>query len=691
MCAIPELIFYQSKSEFGIRFNSDVEMSGLSCAVKVNGDWIRAEAFPEKGWTIQYGEVNRLSVKEKGDGKVRIYELSCSGLPPVKEFRLLVERVEDRPWLAMEATVRASEDFDLGGFKILSGNVPIGTNRNEWTLFLEDLRAPNYGRIIRPSHLKANYKGKSGRRNRPNVAAWVSTLAADDRDEAFSFAALQGELWPTFFEWNRSESLDELHLTVRSSSRNQLEKVLVRSGKEVSADPVLVGFWDDKRPTKTLLKTGQIMGRNVRKGQPMNRPEPGWSTWHSNARNISSEKMLSAARFMKNNLYEAGFRYIQLDGGWWENPGTYEVNGDFSRGIRYVSNQIKDIDLKFGLHISPFRVSPSDPYWKNQSDWLLSPYGKDPVNPFNEERMEELSMIYLDGSHPEVGPYLMGKYSQMVMDFQPTFMKWDHHYGSLEEAPRYNPEMTGLQSHNRVIRMIRKSLPDNLIITRSMGWLLGAVECFDAIRIGNDINHPGIVSEEKPYANMTYGKTTGTIDSILKGKDYKGLIRFARSAAQNYYIHNNIAICDPDAFFTTPQYTLNEARCHITLQALMGGLLFAGDRLEGLPAERLAFYKHKPLLDIWKAGKHAIPLDLFSGADIPRVWKLELSDRTVFGIFNWIDEPSKTVWTMSDLEMKKQDYQLTDLWDGKPVEMKNGKLQLNQKPHSVRLIEFNKK
>ena len=81
--------------------------------------------------------------------------------------------------------------------------------------------------------------------------------------------------------------------------------------------------------------------------------------------------------------------------------------------------------------------------------------------------------------------------------------------------------------------MIRAALPEDLVVTRSMGWLYGAIECYHAIRIGNDINHPGVKSKTEPYANITYGKTTGSIADVPLGRDYQGLIRFARSAAQN--------------------------------------------------------------------------------------------------------------------------------------------------------------
>jgi alpha-galactosidase len=458
----------------------------------------------------------------------------------------------------------------------------------------------------------------------------------------------------------------------------------------VDVDPIMIGWWDDRRPTQALDEVGRIMGESVRQGRPMHRLEPGWSSWHSYSRNVTAEDVLKAARFMKSELYEAGYRYIQLDGGWWIKPGSYYVNKDFPRGMRDVANQVTDMGLKFGLHISPLRVNPTDPYWKNHADWVLSPYGTKPIDPHDDDMMTTLNMIYLDGSHPEVPPYLAGQFKQLVEDYRPTFMKWDHHYGSLEEGPRFDPTMTGLQAHNKAVRMIRAALPKDLVVTRSMGWLYGAIECYDAIRMGNDINHPGIKSKKEPYANITYGKTSGSIDDVLEGKDYKGLIRFARQAAQNYYIHNHIAICDPDAFFASPQYSLEEARCHITLQALMGGFLFGGDRIESLPKDRLDLYRHKPVLDVWSNGKHAVPLDLFSGADIPRVWKLELPDRTVFGFFNWIDDASDTTWSMADLEMAAGDYRLVDLWSGQAVPTTPGGLTLKMAPHTVRLIEFKK-
>ena len=673
---VPTLEHSPSGADYSLRWGAAAQITDATFSLKINGEWIYGDAFPKRVWSSENGR----------------QVLRCSGLPPVEEFVLTIETAENRPYAVVSATLKASAEFKLGGVRMLTKkgdaeNVSVSSPTTGWTVFIEALQAPDYGRIYKLAQLAQLKPTK--KKEDPRDAFWVSTLQNDAKNQTLAFAALKGELWPTLFEW-RGASEEALNLSVRSGSPKGLEEIVVRPGRLVEVDPVMIGFWDDRRPTQALDEVGRIMGESIRQGRPMHRLDPGWSSWHSYGRYVTAEDVLKAARFMKAELYDAGYRYIQIDGGWWTQPGSYVVNEDFPRGIRDVANQITDMGLKFGLHISPFRVNPADPFWKEHSGWLLSPFGKTRIDSHDEDMATTKGTSYLDGSNPEVAPFLTGQFKQMVEAYKPTYMKWDHHYGSLEEGPRFDPTMTGLQAHNKTVRMIRAALPENLVITRSMGWLYGALECYDAIRIGNDINHPGIKSEAAPYANITYGKTSGSIDDVLEGKDYKGLVRFARSVAQNYYIHNHIAICDPDAFFASPQYSLEEARCHITLQALMGGFLFGGDRIESLPKDRLDLYRHKPLLDVWKNGKHAIPLDLFSGADVPRIWKLELPDRTVFGFFNWIDAASETSWSLADLEMAAGDYKLVDLWSGEKIPMEAGKVKLSMPPHTVRLIEFRK-
>ena len=126
----------------------------------------------------------------------------------------------------------------------------------------------------------------------------------------------------------------------------------------------------------------------------------------------------------------------------------------------------------------------------------------------------------------------------------------------------------------------------------------------------------------------------------------------------------------------------------MTLQAIMGGLFFTGDRLESLPEERLELLRNKDIFAVNQLGVHAIPLDLFSGADIPAVWKLETDDRIILTIFNWLDEDvTKTYSLLTDFELENRSYTLRELWTNETLKTGKNTLKLTQAPHSVKIFE----
>ncbi len=668
--------------------NAYAQINDLIPEVKINSTWIPASEFESIRWVRKEGQ--RISEPNQYEGPVELLQMICEGHPYMDRFTITFEIMESRPYLVMQASLQTSKEYTLGGVRLFSSdkeNIRLPGKSKDWIIFTESAAAPHTGALLYPYMLNTS-AADQGKYSKAHTGVWLSMLVNDKENYAFSFASISAELWPNNFKWDLpvEKDFNKLRLTARSSAIFEEEEIIVPAGKPIVTDAFLVGFWQHQCPTLSLLETGVIMGENIRKGKPMHCPEPGWSSWHSYGRYISENSIKNAADFMAEELSDFGWKTVQIDGGWWQTPGVYYLNEDFPKGMRYLSNYVEGKELDFGLHISPFRVSGADPVIKSNPGWILQPFGKMEIDLNDEEQITTLGMIYVDGTHPEVAPFLTGRFQQMTEGYNPSFMKWDHHYGALAEGPRYDATMTGLQAHNKVIRSIRAALPDELIVTRSMGYMLGALECYDAIRVGNDINHPGIVSESEQYANITYGKTLGSIEDK---QVEKGLIRFARSVARNYYVHKSIAICDPDAFFVSPLYSEDEAKCHMTLQAIMGGLFFSGDRLESLPEERVDLLKNKEIMAVNQLGVHAIPLDLFSGADIPLVWKLEKEERLIIAVFNWLDEDVVRTFSLEDdFELAGRKYSFKELWTGESFSSKNKKLTLTQKAHSVKLLEI---
>ncbi|MDH4404219.1 MAG: alpha-galactosidase [Flavobacterium sp.] len=693
LLAQPLIKYSNGNPEYSIQWDKQfAQINALLPEIEINDKWVSVKEFKSIRWEKKEG--TRLSEVNNYNGKVDYLYLICENHPLISNFTIVFELMEGRPYLVMNSSLKASEKFKLGGIKLFNSaqeNIVLPGNSKDWMVFTESASAPHTGGLMYPYQLNTK-KAKEGTYSKAHTGVWLSMLVNDKKNCAFSFASIASELWPNNFKWELpvTDDFNKLKVSARSGAIFEREKISVPAGNTITTDAFLVGYWENQRPTNVLLETGKIMGENVRKGKPMRFPEAGWSSWHSYDRKITEKSFLTSADFINKNLKEYGWKTIQIDGGWWTEPGLYSVNDvTFPNGIRYLSDYVNKLGLDFGLHVSPLRTNPKDPITSKHPDWILKPLNNKKIAKGDDEMATTIGTVYVDGSHPEVPAFSAARYQQIVEGYRPSFMKWDHTYGGLDEGKRYDSTMTFMQAHNKTIRAIRSALPDNLIVTRSMGYVFGALECYDAIRIGNDINHPGYKSEAEPYTNITYGKTLGTIE---EERVEKGLIRFARAVAQNYYIHKNIAIVDPDAFFVSPQYTIDEAKCHMTLEAIMGGLFFFGDKVESLPAERLELLKNKDIIAVNKLGVHAVPLDLFSGVDIPTIWKLETKDRLIITIFNWLDKDvSKTYNLKTDFELNNSKYNLTELWTKKNLKFDSNKLTLDQPAHTVKIIEFVKK
>ena len=693
LLAQPTIKYANGNPEYSIQWDAKfAQINNLSPEIEINDKWVPVSEFKSIRWEKKEG--NRLSEANNYNGKEEYLYLICENHPLISNFTIQFELMEGRPYLVMNSSLKASGKFKLGGIRLFNSakeNIVLPGNSKDWMVFTESASAPHTGALMYPYQLNTK-KAKSGTYSKAHTGVWLSMLVNDKKNCAFSFASIASELWPNNFKWELpvENDFNKLKVSARSGAIFEREKIWVPAGNTIITDAFLVGYWENQRPTKILLETGKIMGENVRKGKPMHFPEAGWSSWHSYDRKITEKTFLSSTDFINKNLKEYGWKQIQIDGGWWTEPGMYSVNDvTFPNGIRYLSDYVNKLGLDFGLHVSPLRTNPKDPISSKHPDWILKSLYNKKIAKGDDEMETTIGTVYVDGSHPEVPAFSAARYQQIVEGYRPTFMKWDHTYGGLEEGKRYDSTMTFMQAHNKTIRAIRSALPDDLIVTRSMGYVFGALECYDAIRIGNDINHPGYKSEAEPYTNITYGKTLGTIED---DQVEKGLIRFARAVAQNYYIHKNIAIVDPDAFFVSPQYTIDEAKCHMTLEAIMGGLFFFGDKVESLPAERLELLKNKDIIAVNKLGVHAVPLDLFSGVDIPTIWKLETKDRLIITIFNWMDKDvTKTYNLKTDFELNNSKYKLTELWSKKNFKIESNKLTLDQPAHTVKIIEFVKK
>ena len=277
----------------------------------------------------------------------------------------------------------------------------------------------------------------------------------------------------------------------------------------------------------------------------------------------------------------------------------------------------------------------------------------------------------LDTSNPAALAWLRSLFGTMARDWNVDYFKLDFLSLGAREGLRHTRTMTGVQALAAAAKAIREAVPARILILGCNLPSLNGYEYFDAVRVGPDINKVGRprVGPNGEFANMVWGG------------DSQSLTAQARAVARQFYTHGRLFVNDADAVLLTPGWGLEEARAHFTLAALTGGSLFLGDRLDTLPADRLALATNSAVLDLWREGRHAVPVDLFGGEELPSVWRLERrSGAVVTAVFNWLDKER-------EISLDTAGRRLRDLWSGAAVPMPKGQLVLRLAPHSVRLIE----
>jgi len=326
---------------------------------------------------------------------------------------------------------------------------------------------------------------------------------------------------------------------------------------------------------------------------------------------------------------------------------------------------------------------------KEHPDWLVKSCDGSRFIRHKEDRKDDPRCI-LDTSHAKALKWLGETVGRMAREWNLDYIKLDFLHAGAREGQRHNPSMTGLAAYREAMRVIRQKVPRRVRILGCNLLSLSGWEFVDSVRVGPDINRvgQGHVGPNGEYANMKFGEDGGRV--VLEGGPaHQTLVAEARAVARQFYSHGWLYVNDADAALVTPDYTLEEARAHITLVALTGGALFLGDRLDTLPEDRAALVTHAPLLAIWREGIHAEPLDLFSGKETPEIWKLvRRNGNIVVAFFNWSERRKKIGATLKELGAPlRRALRWTDVWTGKDAAAVDGQLVFDMPAHSVHVVE----
>lgn len=165
-----------------------------------------------------------------------------------------------------------------------------------------------------------------------------------------------------------------------------------------------------------------IFRTNLCESKYMNQVRPVLlNSWEAVYLDFDEKKILEIARSSK----ELGTELFVMDDGWFVNRnddshglGDWELDEKkLPHGLCWLSEQIHQMGLLFGIWIEPEMVSQGTKLYKEHPDWVIQIPGRNPS-------MGRDQMV-LDLSRKEVRDYLVEKMNGVIREAHADYVKWD--------------------------------------------------------------------------------------------------------------------------------------------------------------------------------------------------------------------------------------------------------------------------
>lgn len=404
----------------------------------------------------------------------------------------------------------------------------------------------------------------------------------------------------------------------------------------------------------------------------------GWMSWNTYFDKATAEDNLAEARTGKKFLQPFGCEFWSIES-WQGNSDQLpvrdfynmdlEVNEkQFPKGMKQLADDIRTLGFRPGLWMAPFGTGNRD-FYESHRDWFLHDKQRNPISCWN-------GRYTLDPTVQEARDHLKEIFRTASREWGYEFFKIDgmsgrsHSYcAHLYERPEIkacfrDPDCPN--SFELCVRAFREGMGEDRVFLACQGHTSGAEALYaDASRIGADIVHP---NQPVKWSNVL-NQGSCTINQV--------------------FTHNIVMINDPDTLLVR-DLPLEEARVTTTVVSLPGQMTFFGDKLAGLPGDRMK------MLQQTLPVAHVMPLNLYPVFSMLPVWNLHINNElignyNVVALFNWNDEDGKIYFTSSELGVDQDaEYSLFEFWTQKSYGIFREKFETEVPAHGIRLFAMHK-
>lgn len=400
----------------------------------------------------------------------------------------------------------------------------------------------------------------------------------------------------------------------------------------------------------------------------------GWMSWNTYFDKATAEDNLAEARIGQKYLQPFGCEIWSIES-WQGNSDqlpvrnfynmNLEVNEkQFPKGMKKLADDIRKLGFRPGLWMAPFGTG-NHQFYKAHKKWFLHDKKGNPISSWN-------GIYTLDPTVGEAREHLRKIHKIASRQWGYEFFKIDgmsgrnHGYcAHLYERPQIKECFSDPSCPNPFelcVKAIREGIGEDRIFLACQGHTSGPEALYaDASRMGSDIVFP---NNPVKWANV-----------LLQG----------RCTINQIFTHNIVLIADPDTLLVR-DLPIEQARVTATIVALPGQLTFFGDKLAGLPKERMKMLQQTlPVADVF-------PNSLYPFFHLLPVWNLQVKNRFlgnyhVIALFNWEDGTKDISFTTKEIGADPGlDYTLFEFWTERYLGTMKESFSMEVPPRSVRLL-----
>ena len=342
-------------------------------------------------------------------------------------------------------------------------------------------------------------------------------------------------------------------------------------------------------PDALLATYGELVQRQYAITPPA-RPPVTWCSWYPYRLGVSEERCLANAALGAQRLKALGLETMLLDLGWEEGylPSAFRENDQFSHGLQWLAERLREYGLKLGTWVAPFSISEFDPLVREHPEWLIQDENGQPLDTGTWFWEPHGKVYCLDLTHPAAQEWLRRNMASLAARGV-RYYKTD--FIGIVTSPRarrrHNPRIVaggGLEAARIGARIIRQAIDSQ---GEKSTWLncgteTAAMGLYELLYTCNDTGNTGYVGWD-----------------VLRD-DYL-------SVACHLFKNKRWAIIQPSCLCVGLPGTLDEARVRATATFMCGGQVDIGDELISLPEERWQVL----LATLPPLGQAAKVLDLF--------------------------------------------------------------------------------